>query len=223
MKKLIAFTVLTFLFVSTGCKQCGENISLGDFELLPESKADWFPYENIDELTFANLSGEIINLSKLVIMEELMYTSFREICNEGWADYAEEYYRGEWLMYEYSGFVNAIRYKLEMTLFVDYLNNSSTLKLFDMAIFSSMITSSGQNGIGGSVYIIANNRGNTISPTDHHYILPEFAAEIEINGNIYQDVWYFNREGTPSLYVQKYLGIIAFLGYDDEIWVLQNN
>ena len=77
-------------------------------------------------------------------------------------------------------------------------------------------------GVGGGVDIVASYRGNTIHDDDIAFLhVINFAEEIEINGVPYKDVWYWDRAGTPSLYVQKYHGIIAFAGMDGEVWVLQ--
>jgi hypothetical protein len=68
--------------------------------------------------------------------------------------------------------------------------------------------------------LIASSRGNNINLPSYSFT-ETFAKEIKINGITYKNVWYFNRVGGPSLYVQKGRGIIEFAGMDGEVWVLQ--
>jgi hypothetical protein len=100
-------------------KKCGDNIHLGDFLLMPESKEDWFPYLNMDELTFSNSAGKTITLKNTVLEEKMMYHPLGDICTGGWGDSAEEYFMGEWLLYGYSGSFDGISYKIEIILNVE--------------------------------------------------------------------------------------------------------
>ena len=233
MKHTPTSVCLVFLLVATGClsiftDKCGDSINLGDFRLMPESKADWFPYLNLPELTFSNSAGKTIALRSLAREETMTFHSLGEICREGWADSAEEYFMGEWLHYVYGGSFDGISYELSMVLYVDpdrslYTRGQAVSSiLYDIVSYHSLTSREPDIGVGGSVYLITSYRGNTNVAEDLNFLdWDDFAEEIIINGVAYDDVWYFNREGVPSLYVQKGRGIIAFAGMDDEVWVLQ--
>jgi hypothetical protein len=210
--------LLVVFFTSCLRDKCGDNISLGEFELIPQSFTDWYPYRELDTLRFENKQGEIISLGLTERTEVWSYQSMGEFCNEGWADSAEEYFLGQWIQLKYSGTFDGINYFIEALLFVDVPTDPASLKLYDYAVFSSMTHRQFESsGVGASVYIIANNRNNTFSQ-DEVLVTRDFAEEMEINGEVYSDIWYFNRGGVPSMMVQKGKGIIAFAGLNEEIW-----
>jgi len=213
--------LLAILFPSCLRNKCGENISLGEFELMPQSFTDWYPYRDMDTLKFENNKGDIIALALTERAEQWAYHSMGEFCNEGWADRAEEYILGQWVQLRYAGTYNEISYTIEALIFVDRSPSSKSPKLFDYAVFSSLTHRLFANtGVGASVYLIANHRGNSFAENEV-FVTKDFAAEMEINGETYADIWYFNRQDVPSMMVQKGKGIIAFAGLDEEIWVIQ--
>lgn len=200
---------------------------MGDFYLMPQSKEDWFPYLGTNALTFKNGRDEIITLQLAEHQEEMMYQPIRKICSEGYFGTSEEYYNGEWLLSKYIGIVGKITYNVQVMLYV-HKNNKESIpvksNIYDLASYQSLVVNANDTepGIGGFINVIADKRGNDIDENEIQGFLPaDFVKEIEINGKTYQNVWYFDREGTPSLFVQQGLGIIAFLGFNGDYWVLQ--
>lgn len=222
MKKIMLLLLPAVLLLS-GCSRCGKNVHLGDFSLINDTRDDWYPYRDVSTLTFTNGSGAQITLSRQEREETIRYVPFREICTEGWADTSEEFYRGEWLQTIYSGTFSIITYRLGIIVSVEHLFNYPSLVLYDRAAYSSYVAGVGQGtAVGGSVNILASKRGNSFNPNElPEFDTPDFASVIEINGKNYSDVWYFDRQGTPSLYVQQGYGIIAFAGLNNEVWVLK--
>src|SRR5660398_172943 len=101
MKYSLCATLIIVLLFFTECRsKCGEDVSLGEFELISSSKEDWFPYFSIDELSFKNGSGEIITLHLSTHENRMDRLSIQQICNEGWTESAEEYINGEWVYSE---------------------------------------------------------------------------------------------------------------------------
>lgn len=222
LKNVIYATFLTISLIQISCKRCGENVSLGDYNIENESIVNWFPYLDKTELVFENSVGQTLSLNRTIIEEEMVYQPFREICRESSIDNAEEYYKKEWIKYVYSKVENGTTYSIEVLLYVDHLMNQTSLFLFDKVEFSSYVTNTQQSvAIGGSVQLVASKRGNNINDSYFYFLSTNsFAEEMVINGEAYQNVWYFNRDGTPSIYVQMGKGVIGFLGINDEIWVL---
>jgi len=221
MKKLILIC-LPLVFLLSGCNRCGKNVDLGNFKLMTDTRADWYPYQGVNTLTFSNASGELISLSPEVREETMMYKSFRQTCTKGWADTAEEFYKGEWLLVHYRGVSNNISYRLEIIVSVEHIFNSPSLVLYDRASYGSFVSGDSGTAVAGGVDIIASKRGNSFNHADiTEFNYSDFTQEIEINGKTYRDVWYFDRQGTPSIYVQQGYGIIAFAGLNNEVWLLK--
>ena len=219
---LLFFVLLIF----AGCgNKCGEDVGLGNFELLPESVENWYPYEGINELIFKNAEGEIVTLEIGWQKREMTYFVLREICWESTLDYAQEYYWGECLSVQYGGAFNNINYSISVELSVMpilYYKENIDKRPYDKVFYEFNAFKENETGYGsgGTIYFVVNNRGYTISDDDL-YSPPDFAQKMEINGITYNDVWYSNYECTPTLYVQQGKGIIAFLGLNEEIWGLQ--
>lgn len=225
MKKyIINFTILILLFF-VSCSKCGENVYLGDFYLMPQSKGDWFPFTGVEELTFNNATGDAITLKLVENEDKMAHQSIQQICSDGWSDTSEEYFKGEWLLSEYKGVFKNITYSILVILYVEkniYQWESIKFNLYDRISYQSIVDNENDKeiGVGGRIDLIANNRGNSLDINDLQLFIPsDFSEEMVINGITYQDVWYFDREGTPSLYVQQGQGIIAFLGFEGEVWV----
>ncbi len=148
---------------------------------------------------------------------------------KGWADYTEEYYHGEWLVYEYGGSVNGVTYKIEISLKVEHLFHQDApdeqLTLYDMVTYNFSSTRGATTRRCG-IPLNASYRGNQISDnysdflTLSHLSYNILASEILINEIPYNDVWYSELDIFP-VYVKKGRGIIAFTGLDNELWVMQ--
>lgn len=223
MKNLMMFLAIPIVFLFSSCEKCGDNISLGDYTLIETTKQDWYIYDGLDRLSFKNTAGDLIALEIDEFEDRQLYTPVTKICNEGFGDSAEEYYNGEWILKRYKTVHNDITYSIETVLQVEN-TSTSELRLYDAVNFSSNVDNLNDSdiGVGGSVYLFANDRGNTFAqPNDELPVVPEFAAEIDINGVTYQNVYYFNRAGVPSIYVQRNQGIIAFAGLDGELWIAE--
>lgn len=228
---LFLFTSILFTQCDLLIDKCGDNVDLGSYELTTQSKTDWFPYLDVNEVSFKNGAGEEITLQIQENEEVMMYTPLAQICNEGFGDVSEEFIRCEWIYKTYTCVHNTISYKLEIALYIDLAGqnaNSFETILYDKISYSSVAYPDNDvsSGVGGFVDLIANDRGNAIDFESTNLVPSEFSEEIEINGQTYQNVWYFNREWpasvfTPGIYVQKGNGIIAFLGMNEEVWVLQ--
>ena len=52
MKFTLKYTALFVLLLLLGCghlfDKCGDNVLIGEYEVSPESLADWHPYRNAD-------------------------------------------------------------------------------------------------------------------------------------------------------------------------------
>lgn len=197
---------------------------MGEFELTTQSITHWFPYIGKDTLVFENEAGSILKLGKVLAVNEMVYQSMGEFCNEGFADRAERYYLGQWLQYIYATTLNGVEYGVEAILFVNNTSQGATPKLFDNISYASRARTIGNPiGIGGNVSLIADNRGNTFSSTE--ITIPStqiFVAELQVNNTTLHNVYYFNRDGKPSLLVIEGQGIVGFAGRDGEIWLLKN-
>ena len=226
MKKLVVL-LLAIPLVFSSCRKCGEDIFLGDYELMPESVQDWYPYLGVDKLEFENGDGETIELTTSNRKEQFEMITFRDICKGNKLDdLAREYYRAERYVLEYNGIGEDITYFLKISLAVNrYAVEGDTdyFKLYDEVNYSSSIQnySSGSNQrIKGDIKLVAGKRDTQVENTDiWNNSISYHIDQVNLNGQIFTDVWYFEEEGTPLLYVKQGSGIIAFLGFDSQIWV----
>lgn len=203
---------LLLLCMSCIKDKCGENQSLGDYYIEEETKSDWYPYENISSLTFKNANGGTFVLQQAEAVDDLVYDPVREICRGGYADRAEEYIMAQQLSKTY----RSAAHELTIVLRVRH-EDTSIASLYDEVTFSSY-----GGSVGGSVFL-HNDRGNNVNPSQ---IIPSYADSIQLNGESYTEVYYFNREASPgvfepSLYVQKNTGIIAFLDDQGVLWTYE--
>ena len=224
MKNSVLRLLVLVLLIFTGCGKCGKNINLGNFELIPESIENWFPYRDVNELTFKNAEGGIMTLRIKEQEKEMIHNVHREICSESITDNALEVYWGESLYVKYHGKYDNVNYSISIMLRVVeiYYNDEITdLRLKDKASYSFEIYNDGGWLFGGVYSYTVDYRGNTIPDENGDGGIPDFLNVIDINGKAYNDVWHFYREGVPSFYFQQEKGIIVFQGLDDEVWELQ--
>jgi hypothetical protein len=226
MKKLLAaLLIITFFFPS--CRKCGEDIFLGDYELMSQSVQDWYPFQGVETLIFENLAGETIELVSSNRKEQFETITFRDICKgRRIDDVAREYYRAERFVVEYNGLGDDRTYFIKANLSVNRFaieGNTDYFNLYDEINYSSSIqdySSDDNQRITGDIKLVANPRDTQIQNDDiWHDGIAHHADQLTLNGNIFSDVWYYESDATPVLYVQKGSGIIAFLGFDDQIWV----
>lgn len=228
MKKIPLSLLIFILLIYSGCSRCGKNIDLGNFKLTPSSIEDWFPYKELNELTFVNGEGEIINL-QIEKREELMnHSYYREICSKSSSDVSYEIFYGEYLSVEYRGINGDIKYEISVIFtiigtYYHYHEEYSDLRLADQITYHLEINNDG-NYLFGYYQDYVNYHGSGVPDDDLGIVYPDFAAEIEISGKTYNDVWYYPEDltsGFPALYIQQGQGIIAFQGLNNEVWTLQ--
>ena len=102
-----------------------------------------------------------------------------------------------------------------------YNDEIADLRLKDLATYSFDIYNDSGWLFGGVYIYTVDFRGNAIPNVNGDSGIPDFLDTVDINGNAYNDVWYFYREGAPSFYIQQGQGIIAFQGLNNEVWELQ--
>ncbi len=226
IKKTLFIILLPAILILQSCfsNKCGDNVLVGEYQLTPQSITSWFPYIGKDTLTFENQSGAVLKLAKVMSVNQMAYQTLGEFCNEGFADRAERYFLGQWLRYVYTTTQNNIEYGIEAILFVNNTAQGATPKLFDNISYASIARRLGEQiGVGGSVILIADTRGNTFDQTEITFPSTQvFVAELQVNNTTLQNVYYFNREGKASLLVSEGKGIIGFAGREGEIWLLKN-
>ena len=231
MKQITISFCLILPLLFSGCKKCGEDVNLGDYEVTEQSKTDWFPFISADKLSFENENGDSIEIKIANRKDEMEYINFRDICKgTKLNDAAKEFYRSEKLLVEYSAFYGDNTFFLSAILNVDRIviqGNTSYFNLFDKIIYRMRIQdyNSAENlNISGEVTLVADKRENAIENEDLWHGDPiKFAEQIILNGKTFQNVWYHESDGVPTLYVQQGKGIIAFRGFNGQVWVLKGN
>jgi hypothetical protein len=222
MERFPLSLIILIVLLFTGCGKCGKNVNLGSFELKPQSIEDWYPYEGINNLNFKNEEGKIITLQILEQEVEMLHNVSREICRKSDFDAAVEYFWGEYLNTKYHGIYDEINFSISVSIQVAgiYYNDGNTdLRLKDFATYSFNMYNDSKWLFGGVYINTVDYRGNPIPNVNGDSDIHEFLNTVDINGNTYNDVWYFYREGAPSFYIQQGQGIIAFQGLNNEVWV----
>lgn len=222
MSKLLFYTILIgSISIFAGCDNCGENVKIGEYSLMETSVSNYFPFIDQDHMVFRNEQGKSITL--VVKTKEITKTpvTFREICNNGFFDSSQEFFDADFYYIQYATEFEGTSYSIDNYLYVNHINDQTSLTLFDQATFNSLVfRTKGEPGVGGTVSMVASYRGNHIPDSNFEFLSwVNYADSLEIRGQEYKEVWYFLREGIPSLYVQKQKGVIAFLGFDGELWV----
>ena len=224
MKYVFLLLITSMWLLTAGCGKCGRNVNLGKKTLQSQSVSDWFTYKKVNEVIYQNSEGETINMHIEERNEEMIHQFFRHICYESDMDNAHEYFYGEYVFAQYEGSHRDVHQVFSISLGVCqmyYGYEPEELLLQDQVTYSFDFFSPDQWIFGGVYIYTASYRGNPVpddsTGTDH----PELVKEMELNGTTYQDVWIFSRENTPSIYIQKGKGIIAYTGPDNEIWERQ--
>ncbi len=213
---LMLLTATLLLF--SACVKCGEDVLLGEFELTPESRAYWDAVAGDETLTFVSDDGGEIELQRTKREEDMTWVTFFYLCMKN-NDSAEEYYLGESLHYEYTGLLNGDTLLVRSWFNVYHVPQIRQLLLYDQATFSFQINREASIE-GAYVQIMSSNRGNNISGNNlPHLPVYSFAAQKEINGQLFADVWYYEGHSQASIYVQKGKGIVAFGDAAGKVWI----
>jgi hypothetical protein len=193
---------------------------MGEFLILQESIERWFPERGTSELVFVNSNNDKMSLSLVHDSAFMQVQSGKTICFEESWDRSEEFIRTQWIEIIYSHGLNEL--KIEFTS--GWLNGFSEPvidQVFDQVHFYSL-----SDNVGGTLELIACDRGNEIDPEILPPPYPEFvfADSIMINGQWFEDIWYFNRWfsdslSLPTLYVKEHVGILAFRDKDRNVWL----
>ena len=227
MKSYLTILIIILAVGFSGCKQCGEDVNLGDYELQEQSISAWYPYSGIDRLSFKNTDGDMIDLNVDNRRDEMISQTYRDICKgNSLDDIAREVYMAQRLLVEYSVVVDDITYFLTAALFVDRFVNTITpgsLKVFDKVNYTSTIQNF-QNPdneiIDGVINLVADSRGTAVENEDVWFTEAAiFTESVQLNGQTFNDVWCYEKNGIPTLYVKEGQGIIAFLGFNNQMWV----
>lgn len=220
----IKYIIIGLLIILQGCghlfDKCGDNVLMGEFMVMPESIADWHPDWTSDQLVFTNSENEELILQQAVDTSFMEVQSGKVLCWEESWDTSSEYVRTEWVVSRYEG--NGHELEIQFHVGWHVMNTNFELdELFDHVSYYSH----GEH-MGGTLDLVANDRGNNIDPDILSYPSYVFADTLEINGQQFENVWYFNREDpstvfTPSLYVKEGVGILGFLDDDGTTWLLE--
>lgn len=229
MKKLTNVFVVSFLLFFPSCLKCGEDVFLGSFDLMPESVDDWIPYGGFQNLTYVNQAGDSLTMELQERRNSYEEKTFRILCSRGYDDIAAELYRAQTLDVQFSHKTDTSFYNLHFHLFVDHVENTDDLKLFDNFYCNAFVSDwTETNMVMGYVQLVANPRGNSFSTADLRSIknmytshAVTFSESMQLNDSIYDNIYYNTHSGVPSVFVQQGRGVIAFRGLNDDIWVLQ--
>lgn len=209
--------VLTMTLLMQGCghifSKCGDNVFLGEFEVSAESIESWIPYRGKEQLVFTNSQQEELVLYQVEDTSFYQVLSGKTLCWEEAWDNSSEYMHNEWIISRYEG--EGLELKTEIYITWDRMNNSGELEdLYDHVSFYTL-----RNNFGGTLDLVASPRDSKINPDTIFWDPYVFADTITINGQLFEDVWYFNRTEndviTPTLFVKKGMGVLGFV--DDEL------
>lgn len=225
MHSQIKYAIIGLSLLLPGCgllfDKCGDNVFLGEFYVSDESLADWHPYRGADQLVFTNSENEKLILKQVEDSSFMQTQSGKTLCwEEGW-DNSSEYIHTEWIISRYAGGGHELKFEFH-TGWYTMATSYEIEDLFDQVTYYST-----DDNMGGTLDLVASDRGNNIDPGILAYPSYIFADTIEINGQRFEDVWYFNREYpsdvfTPTLYVKKGIGILGFMDGSNTVWLLDN-
>ncbi|MDA3821452.1 MAG: hypothetical protein PF450_02405 [Bacteroidales bacterium] len=225
MKPRIKYAIIGLTLVLHGCElifnKCGKNVFLGEFSVMSESIADWHPYRGVDQLVFTNSENEKLILKQVEDSSFLQVQTGKTICWEESWDSSSEYIHTEWIESRYEG----EGHEIKVVFHVGWYRMNSTYEIDDL--LDQVTYESFGEHMGGTLDLVANNRGNNIDPELLAYPSYVYADSIEINGQLFEDVWYFNREYptdvfTPTLYVKKGIGVLGFMDDSNTVWLLED-
>lgn len=221
--------VLFLLFLVLGCNnRCGEDEMIGNYEITKQSKEDWAPYLNADNLTFTNDSGDTILLNLKYPNSEMLRKDVGIICDKN-EDFSMEYYIGELIQSGYEGRSGDTYYLLSFSLEVrdnqgfDFTDELIMYDLLSVHLYVEGGDYGSNEDNSCDLYMLTDKRGFNFNIANMPYLNQlGFSDEMTLNGETFHDVWYgSNFKGIPSLFLQQKKGVIAFLGMNDEVWVIE--
>ncbi len=237
MRRFLSYLLIfSFLFYFS-CNTCGKNENLGKFEVTPQSRERWWPYENMDQLVYENAEGEQLIFLKSGYEENFRSRPVKILCgNPDGFNSASEIGDLEELLAFYSLQEDDLLINFDFNLVVDFpgLHSESFENTnFDRAVFgltfrnATSNTNSATSIISSDVMMfLADNRGNEIDESEFDNI--NYLEEIELNGKVYKNVWYSDDDlNIPSdqgnnviIYIQEGKGVIGFVDIDLVTWTL---
>lgn len=219
---LILLIVLTFQSCGLIFNICGKSVEIGEFLVLQESIDRWFPERGTSELVFVNSNNDKMSLS-LVHDSAFMQVQYgKTICFEEAWDNSEEFIRTQWIEIIYAHGLNQL--KIE---FVSGWLNGFSEPVLDQ-VFDQVHFYNETDKMGGTMELIASDRGNDIDPEILPPPYPEFAFadSTMINGQWFEDIWYFglpsDTVNLPSLYVKEHVDILAFRDSNRNVWLKES-
>lgn len=224
MNSRIYIAVIGLSLLIDGCgslfNKCGDSVLIGEYTVMPESIEDWLPYRGVDQLVYTNSENEELVLKLVQDTAFFQVESGKTICWEDTWDSSSEFIRGEWIISTYAG----SGHELKVEIYVGWNRMNSSYEIDDL--FDHVTYYSTGKHMGGTLDLVASDRGNNIDPDILSYPSYIYADSIEINGQIFEDVWYFNREYpssvfTPTLYVKKGIGVLGFMDDTNVVWLLK--
>ena len=201
-------TLLSILFIFStlfyiGCNTCGENIDLGNIELMPESKQSWFPYSEKEQINFQNASGQVLTLTKIAYDERFMSRTTKWLCEKNSLDRAYEFAEFEELFVAFKGSINSFEVSLDISMSIfnlEYTTGSFENSTYDRVSYVLSLKE-GESSTFETLILIAHDRGNNINTNaDPYFDNNNFLEQIDLNGTVYNNVWYSDDEWTLNNY-----------------------
>ena len=236
MKTLLSILLVFSTLLYLGCSTCGKHVDLGNFEVMPESKNNWFPYSDKEELIFENATGQVLPFSKTHYNEDFQQFTTKWLCENNRFDRAYEFAEFEELFAAYAVTQNNVVLSFSMHMTVGYYNYTSGSfdnNTFDRVSYNLLFKKEGaaENSAEGNItnddlILLAHNRGNNVG--DSGFDNDNFLEQLTLNGTVYHNVWYSDndnnlpkdKDNNPIIYVQEQKGVIGFLDNNLEAWVL---
>lgn len=227
-RHLTLISLIVFILLNGCNNKCGEDVLLGNYEVTTQSKEDWFPYVDVETLTFVNDSGITISLDLVYSNSEMIRKVSKIICEKG-ESFATEYYECEFIQSGYEERSGDTFYFLSISLEVadnQGFDFTDELILYDVLSINLYV---GRDDYGGNednscqLYMLTDKRGYNFNIANMPYLNQfGFSNEMTLNGKTFHDVWVgSNLKGIPALFLEQGKGVIAFVGLNDEVWVLQ--
>ena len=203
---------------------------------MPESKNNWFPYSDIDEVSFESATGQVLSFTKTHYNENFQQFVTKWLCENNFLDQAYEFAEFEELFAEFEATLNSVVISISIHITVghdDYSSGSFDNNTFDRVSYSLLFRKEGaaenssEGNITSDVMILqAHNRGNNVD--DSEFDNDNFLEQLTLNWTVYNSVWYSDndnnipkdKDNNPIIYVQKQKGVIGFLDNNLETWVL---